>query len=317
MAKYFSYGPDNVDELLSTTSSYWMANKLEDQVFSKTPFLNAMYKKKHTADGGASILVPLMIDENSTATWFEGFDILDTTPQSGATNTQAKWKNIATSISIAGDEERQNSGKEKLISLLEFKTKQAELSLQKQLTGALFASSTLSKRLTSLVDMVDATSTIQEVNSTSNSWWQSTVTTSGSFASRGLSDMRTTWTTISEYNPVTLPDIICTTSAVYNYYEGSLFPQVRYTSLGAAESSFESLKFKTADIFYEAQCNSGVMYMLPSENVKLVVNSNADFKKTAFVKPSNQDARVAQIIVMLQLVTDARRKLSKLTSITA
>lgn len=317
MASFFSYGPDNVDELLSTTGSYWLENKLEDQVFSKTPFLNALYKKKRTADGGASILVPLMIDENSTATWFEGYDLLDTTPQSGATNTQTKWKNLATSISISGEEERQNSGKEKLVSLLEFKTQQSELTLQKQLTAALFASATLNKRITSLVEMVDATSTIQEVNSTSNSWWQSTVTTSGSFASQGLSDMRTTWTTISEYNPLTLPDIVCTTSTVYNYYEGSLTPQVRYTPGGTAQASFEKLRFKTAEVFYEAQCNSGVMYMIPTENLKLVLNSNADFKKTQFVKPSNQDARVAQIIVMLQLVTNARRKLSKLTSISA
>lgn len=317
MAKLFTYGPDNVDELLSTTTSFWMQNKLEDQVFNATPFLAKMNKNKMTADGGASILVPLLSGENSTATWYSGYDIIDTTPQSGMTTAQAQWKNLATSISISGEEERQNSGKEKMISLLEGKTMQAELTLEKQLTSALFASSTLSKRITTLVEMIDATSTVQDINSTANSFWQADANNGGSFAAQGLSDMRTLWTDISTRTPNTLVDTIVTTTTVYNSYEKSLQPQVRYSSMGSAEGSFESLRFKSADVFYDSQATNGVMYMFPSANLKLVVNSNANMKKTMFVKPSNQDARIAQIIVMLQLVTNARRKLGKITSITA
>jgi hypothetical protein len=68
---------------------------------------------------------------------------------------------------------------------------------------------------------------------------------------------------------------------------------------------------------YDANCTSGALYMFPSKNLYLVLNSNADYKKTEFVKPSDQDALVAQIIVMGQLVTNNRRKLGKLTGITA
>ena len=169
----------------------------------------------------------------------------------------------------------------------------------------------------SMATMTDITSTIQDINSTTYSYWQADVNTGGSFAAQGLSDMRTLWVDIAKRNPSTVPDCIVTTSDIYNYYEGSLQPMIRYTAGGSAEGSFESLKFKTADVFYEAQATSAVMYMFPSANLFLVLNSNADYKKTEFVKPSNQDARVAQIILMGQLVTNARRKCGLINTISA
>jgi hypothetical protein len=315
--KFHTYGPDNVGQLLTTTQSLYVTNDLVDQFFNQTPFLKKMREGARMADGGASILVQMLYDENSTTQAYDGYDILDTTPQEGMTTGQAKWKNYATSVAISGTEERQNSGKERLIGLLEGKNKQARLSLKRKLTADLFASSVGSKNVESLVTMIDATSTIQEVNSTSNSWWQATATTGGSFAGQGLSDMRTNWTTIQKLTPEGDIDVIVTTDTIYNYYEGSLTPQTRYTQGGNYDGAPTGLKFKTANVFFDAQCNSGVMYMFPSSNLFLVINNNADMMMTPFVKPSNQDARVSQLIIMLQLVTDARRKLTKISSITA
>lgn len=317
MAKYLSYGPDNIDELLTSTASHWIQTELEDQVFNQTPFLKKMYEKKKTANGGASLLIPLLTDSNSTATWYSGYDPLDTTPQSGMTTAQAKWKNLAGSISISGEETRQNSGKEAIFNLLDAKTSQCELTLKKQITAAFFAASTPTKQMNSLATMIDATSTIHEINSTSNSFWQATSTASGSFASQGLTDLRTLWTGLDKVTPEGSPDVMVTTDTIYNFYEGSLVPQIRYTAFDKGNNTFESLRFKTCDVFYDSQCTSGVIYMFPTKNLFLVLNSNADFKKTEFVKPTNQDAKVAQIITMLELVTNARRKLGKLTSITA
>jgi hypothetical protein len=111
--------------------------------------------------------------------------------------------------------------------------------------------------------------------------------------------------------------MIVTTDTVYNYYEGTLTPQQRYTSSDkSGNASFETLMFKRAKVFYDAQATSGVMYMFPSKNLYMAINSNADYKSTPFVKPYNQDAKTAQIILMTQLVTNARRKLGKLTGIT-
>jgi hypothetical protein len=313
----FTWGDPNTDTLLATTTSAWLATEAVDQFFNQTAFLSEMNKHKKMQDGGASILVPLMTDENSTATNYENYDILDVTPQEGFVNTQAQWKNTAVSVSISGPEGRQNSGRNKMISMLESKLQQAALSMSRKMTADLFASATVSKGPTTIVEMIDATSTIQDINSTNFSYWQGDVNASGSFAAQGLSDMRTLWTDISQRTPSTLPDMLPTTSTIYNYYEGSLQPQTRYSPGGQLEGSFESLKFKTANIFYDSQATSGVLYMFPSQNLFLVVNSHADMKRTEFVKPSNQDAKTAQILMMYQFVTNSRRKCGKLTGITA
>ena len=169
-----------------------------------------------------------------------------------------------------------------------------------------------------MTTMVDATSTIQEINSTSNSWWQSTATTRGSFAAQGLSDMRTTHSTLGKYTPENNIDMIATTPTVLDYYEASLTPQTRYTNDNRnLEGSVESLRFRTATVFSEPNCTSGVMYMFPSQNLYLALLSNSDMKKTEFVKPANQDCRTAQIILRCNMVTNARRKLGKIVSISA
>jgi hypothetical protein len=314
---YETKGPANIDSLLATTTNHWIQNSLEPNTFNLTPFLAKMYEKAKRVDGGASIITPILYEDNSTGTWYSGYDTLQTIPQEGMTSSQAHWKNYAVSITISGDELRKNSGRDKVIGLLEGKTMQAEMTLKQDMTSALFASSTSADHVECLTTMIDATSSIQDINSTSYSWWQSTSTTGGSFAGQGLSDMRTTYTTLNKLAPEGTPDIIVTTDTVYNYYEGSLTPQTRYTPGGTYESSPDALKFKGATVFYDSGCNSGVMYMFPSKHLYLVINSNGDHKTTEYVKPANQDAKTAQIIVMLQLVTNARRKLGKIISITA
>lgn len=316
--KTFTYGPDNVDQLLTSTLSKWLeGGNLEDQIFSKKPLLKKMFAKAKMLDGGASILQNVMYGANGTAQSYSGYDILDVTPQDGFTTTQALWKNIAVSIAIAQDQIDKNTGEAAIINLLQSKTDQAVESLRDELSTQLFAAAIGSKDITSLPVIMDATSTIQDVNSTSNSWWQATVATSGSFATRGLDDMRTNSDTVDEYNPDSVLDTYVTTKAVKNYYEASLTPNVRYTPAGTGNPTFSSLMFRDAEVFSDPKCTSGTMFAFSTEDLFFVINSNANMKKSEFVKPSNQMAKVAQVILMLELVTRARRKLLKIGSITA
>ena len=315
--KFFTYGPDNVGELLTSTLSVWASTNAVDQVFSKMDLLKKFISRAKEKDGGASILQPVMYGANGTAQSYSMYDILDITPQSGFTNTQAKWKNVAVSVAIAGDEMDKNSGPEKVLDLLEIKKNQAITSLRDLIAQQLFAAAVGSKDIESLVTMIDATSTIQDVNSTNNSWWQSTVTTGGSFATQGLDDMRTTDDTISEYEPAGDIDTVVTNKTIKNYYEASLTPNMRYTPAGNGEPTFSTLKFRGADVFSDPKATSGVISMFSMEDLFLCINSNANFKTTEFVKPADQDAMVAQIIFRAQLVTAARRKLAKITDITA
>lgn len=319
MASYsfFNYGT-NVDSMLTTSLSRWTDGELIMNVFNKYPLLERMLEKKTTYDGGASIIVPIMYDSNSTAKAFSYDDLLDVTPQQGILSAQAKWCQYDVSIVVNGQEVRMNSGKSKAVDLVKSKITQAEYSLRSKLTSDIFASSVAANSMTSFPVMFDATSSIQDINSTTSSWWQAGVTSSGSFAARGLSDMRTAFTNSDVLMPKSTIDTIVTTPTVFNYYEGSLTQLQRYApSDKTGNASFQSLKFKTSDVMYDNSCPSGVMYLFPSDLLKLVVHTGADMIESEWRTPVNQDVRVKHIFVMLQLVCKARRKLQKLTGITA
>lgn len=315
----FSWGPANVSTLISTTQENRDIKELQDAVFNRLTLFDFLGKKnKVRRGGGTSIIVPIRQSKNATAGSYSNYQIIDTTPQDNETAAQFKYKQYAASISVSGKEERvQNKGKYEVLDIVKTKIEDAEMALRDKLNTDMFAASPATADIGSLVTSIDATSSIGEINSTTYSFWQSTSTSSGSFSAQGLADMRTLWATLSKRMPQSFPDLLLTTSDIHTYYEGSLVPQQRYESDGIGNGSFEGLKFKSAVVDYDAQATSGVMYFLNSDVMELVIDPDTDFKMTEWVKPSNQDARVAQYLVALELVIKNRRKLGKLTGITA
>ena len=313
--KLHSHGPGNVATLLATTIEN-RRKGIQDAIFDEIPTLRLLKQKGAIVDGGAAIVLPLLYEANSTAQFYNGYDPLDITPQDGHTTAQYKWKEAAVSISVSNREENiQNVGPSAVESLVDAKIKQATMSLKDLLNTSLFAASPASDELGSLVTSIDATSSIGEINSTTYSWWQSDVNSSGSFASQGRSDMLTL------YNALVVeggkPDILVTTPTVHAFYEGSLIPQQRYESNSTGNASFKELMFKNAQVIFDNNCTSGVMYFLDSRHLNLMVSSGNNMKMTEWVKPANQTARVAQLLTACELTTNNRRRLGKLTGITA
>jgi hypothetical protein len=315
----FTWGPANVTTLITTTQENRDINEIQDTVFNKLAFFEWMNSKKKIRKGGTSLIVPLRYQKNTTNGSYDGYDTLDTTPQNELTSAQFKWKQYYGNVSVNGREDRvQNKGKYEVIDLVKSKIDGAESALRDTMNTALFAAAPGSKDLGSLVTSIDATSTIGDVNSTSNSFWQATSTASGSFAAQGLSDMRTIWNTLAVKMPQSAPDLILTTTTIHSFYEGSLLPQQRYEGgAGTGDGSFRDLMFKSTPVRYDAQATSGVMYFLNSDVMELSVDPDTNFVMTEWVKPANQDAKVAQILFAGELVIKNRRKLGKLTAITA
>jgi len=68
---------------------------------------------------------------------------------------------------------------------------------------------------------------------------------------------------------------------------------------------------------YDPNAVSGTMNFLSSDAIKLVTSKGTNFITTPFIKPTNQDAKTAQILWAGQLASDNIRRLGKLTGITA
>ena len=310
----------NYDALLTTTMSAYRKT-LEDNIFKANPliyWLGQQGRKEHQ-DGGHQLLVPLLYGKNTTVKSYANYDVIDTTPQDGITNAIYPWRQIAGSISISRMEERKNSGAAKIIDLLNAKMMQAEKSMIEEINRMLFLDGTGNGGLdfyglALLVEEGTAYSTVGGIDSSSDTWWQNYWKSTGAFDDNGRADMRIAYNTTARGNEHC--DIIITTQAVYEFYEALLVAGERFADKKIGDAGFETLKFKGAWMFYDDYCTSGYMYFLNSNYLEWRVDKQTDLITTPFVRPSNQDARVAQILLYGNLVCSNRARQGVLTAIT-
>jgi hypothetical protein len=313
----FTYGPANVGSLIATTLSDY-GKELSDNVHRAIPLLAWLsVKKKITSEGGATIVRPVVYSSNNTAAFYASDDILDTTIQDNFTAAQWQWRQAAASISITGRIELQNAGKAQVISYAKGYIDNALASLKEIIDQKLYSATQVGANITPLPQIVAATGTIGDINGTTNSWWQAQVTASGSFAARGLSDLRTTWDNVSVRMPAGGPDLILSDQTGYEAYEAVLVPTVRYTDVYMGDLGFSNLKYKDAVWTWDPNGTAGVIYLLNSKALELVQHDKRLFTLSQWVKPANQDLMVAQLFWAGELTTKNRRKLGSLTGVTA
>lgn len=314
-------GNSDFDSIAASTLKKYHST-LYDNVFKKTPFFYFMMKKgkKEVLDGGLKIVVPVIMSANSTAAGYEGYGTINVTPQENESAAEYVWSQYAASISISGKEERQNAeSKNRVFSLLEAKTKNAEDSLRRKMDIDLLGSTLGSgSALNGIRALIDTTSTVGGINRSGagNSFWQANVTASGSFATQGLNDMRTLYNTCTDEGQ-DAPDFAITTQSVFEFYEKSLQTQQRFTDSETLDGGFQNLKFKGMTLTFDSNVTSGEMYMINSNWIKLFVHKDADLEISPFVVPANQDAKVAKVLFMGNVGVLQSRRHGKLTGITA
>lgn len=308
----------NVGVLLSTTLKNYRKTLTDNIHKSNAVFYqlksNGGFREE---DGGERIVEPLMYGKNSTAKSYDGYESLDTTPQSGIDSAEFNWKQYSVSISISGKEEAQNAGTSRIINLLEAKTEQAKSSLIQSLNEGIFSDGTGSsnKQLTGLSAMVSASGTYGGINSATYTWWAAGADSTSE--ALGLAKMRTAYNSAS-VGGKDAPTLIVTTQSLFESYE-ALFTNVAISGGGShfatpsegakkmADGGFETLNFKGVPIVWDEACQAQRMYFLNTKHMKLVVHSKRNFETTDFEKPENQDARVAQILFMGNLTCNRRK----------
>ena len=94
------------------------------------------------------------------------------------------------------------------------------------------------------------------------------------------------------------PDLIVAGSTYFTYYEESLQPQQRFTTAGTAEGGFDSYKYKSADVVYDANCAATRMYVLNSDYLYFRPAENRNFVQLDRKTAVNQDATVIPLYWM-------------------
>lgn len=336
--------------LTSTLRAY--QSRIRDNIGKGNKFLGwldskGMWKKQ---DGGERMSLPLMYELNSTADIYSGYGQLDTQPQDGHTTAFYEWSQMSVSISISRKEERQNSGKSKILSMLEAKTKQAEGSLKELLNncivaGRITASSNLGQftaRRGSLDSgavgplplgaLVDANPTrsaaVGNINPNTYSFWanQADSSTASSFA--GLKGELNNLYNDCSKGQGGVPDLMLSDQVAWETYWLALQNQERYVITDSRTVDIlggtDALKFRKAAWIWDevvpdvettanpidsiGSVTASNVWMLNTDFIEFISDSSTDFITTPFVRPENQDARVAQILWMGALGVSNRRK---------
>jgi len=337
MAGNAAHLPVDWDSMLTTTMHNYHKT-LTDNIFLGRPLLNYMMSKGRVRkiNGGVSIVEPLIYAEGEAGSYSE-WQQLTVTPQEGISAAQYPWRQLYATIAISGLEEAQNNGKEQVLSLLEAKVMQAEETLKNRLSKQLYGTQSApdaNKDFLSLAAVIDSTGAIGGINpaDSGNGWWAAIETAVGTVDGTGLERAMAAAYHSSSDSGSDRVDAIFTGQTVYEFYESTLTPQVRYTDTKSANLGFMNLLFKQTPVYWDFDCPAGLMYGINSKYIGLVFHSSRFFAQTPFSKGLSEsiasahatsglasavDARYSFITAYGNLTTRQRRRHFKLTGIAA
>lgn len=236
-------------------------------------------------------------------------EVLDTTPQDNLTSCFYSWKQIAGSIAINRLEERQNSGEAQILSLMQQKVSELQMSMSdevnRQLLGA-FSAGNGGKDLTPLPLIIadlpssGAGATVGSISGATNSWWRNETTDSSATTTKAYKDeLRKMWNDCSK-GPGGGPDVVLLDQLSYEHYESALDDHTRHTNTAMADLGFDNLRLKGATCFWDERVpdsenqvvseadggapTAGTAYFANSRFLELVVDTQTDFITTPFVR---------------------------------
>jgi len=272
---------------------------------------------KREINGGLSIVENVIREKQNAGGFYLGNDVLNNVQPNTTDIIEFRWQNAYEPILISRDEERQNSGDvHKILDLVATKTQLSDRAMRNRMDQALSTPVSEANNLIDLETLVN-TGTLGSKAGATETFWQSTVTTSGQFAAQGLTDMATAYYAVSSSAEVESPGYFLTTKAIFQKFEQTRLPLERISNGNmSANAGFTNLTFKGKSLIYGNHISTGLLFGLNMNYINWNVDTETDFITTPFISPSNQTVKVAYILVRGNLTTNNRRRHFKLTSIT-
>lgn len=319
----------NWSDILTTTFAK-VTPQFIDQVFQARPLAYFLARAGQVIqiDGGARIQEALIAQDNSANTiTYSGVGAIDNTPQEEVTSAIYDWKQLASTVSISGIEEAQNSGEAAFLDLLNTKIEVARESVVQKMNTMFYAAGGVSG--TNPTDfhgigllVKDTTSVVGGINPANNTWWKSQVhdaTDTTAFDHTTETDLDRTMMT-NVFNDASVggdtPQFVITTQALHEKYESLLQGNVRYMDTALADAGFQSLEFKGRPVLFDEDCPAGEMYFINPKYLRLKVHRDRFFKAGPFIQPVDKDTRTMKMLTYGNLTINSRRHQGCITGLT-
>jgi len=337
------------DVILSSTLMNYRANgKFKDNITSANPTMWWLHEKKRaTQDGGQRIVIPIRFAKNSTVKSYSGYDPFDTTPQDNQTSAYYEWRQLGGTITIDGMTKAKNSGKSRIIKILDEKISNCEDTMAEDINLQLWAITPGAKDILSIPAMiVKAPQTTDAaapggLDGTAKTYWRNKYKESSATTVKAL-----VWEMRNLYNSCSLggnkmkrgyPDLGVCNQYTYESVENHMSDKERYmnadTAAKARSVGFENIKFKQCTLFFDehvpdaygdgttgydwdnASWTYGSLYFMNTNFIEYVTMPGKDLHVGGFIESATQDAWTSKVVHYHQLCTSARRKQGVLTKI--
>ena len=206
--------------------------------------------KIKTASGGQYIMQELSFAENPNVGWYSGYDLLPTNAADVISAAQFNWKQAAVPVVISGLEMLKNSGKERIIDLLEARIEVAESTMANLLSAGIYSdgTGTGSKQMDGLQAMCPLDPTAASyagIDGNVYAFWKNQVQNIANYSTI-QADWLALWSSLNRGGD--RPDLIASSSGAFNAYVASLQAQHRFTGSASVDAGFQSIKFMDADV---------------------------------------------------------------------
>ena len=161
-----------------------------------------------------------MHSTNGTVMTFSGADPLDLTYQNTLDAAEYDYEMYNVSIVFTLEDELKNSGEPQVLSLIEAKIKQAEMSISERLNADLYTGTAADGEVIGLDTILSTTTEIGSISGSANSFWQANVDSTGETLS--IADMRTIKNSSNLGNGGSNVSLIATTQTLYEKYNSLL-----------------------------------------------------------------------------------------------
>jgi len=337
--------PIGTNEINSISRRYIMPTLVDNIYQSNVMFFRLNARNKKILQGGLQIEVPLVFQQFINGGAYQGFDILDVSPNDTVKNGAWDWKQAYVPVTVDGLSLIRADSPEAIVNFLSFYFENAQTELADIIGKGVWSVGTNTKQIDGIdVAVDDGTHTFggTTFNGTngatygglargSNSWWKGQISSpgGGTFFALTLGAMQAAFglATMGARHPT----IIVTDQVRYNSYwalpvANQAFPvQPSAADEILAQAGFTNLLFNNVPIVVDphipgnnvtatAVANSpGAFYFLNEDYMYLYVNPRADFSMKDFREPINQDAMTSLILWAGNLVfTNCARQLKML-----
>jgi hypothetical protein len=269
----------NISDIIATTVLS-RTKTIADNVTKNNVLLMKLKQRGNikTFSGGYKILQELSFAENSNAGWYSGYDILPVGVSDVISAAEFNIKQAAVPVVISGLEMLQNSGKERMIDLMDSRITVAESTLANLIAGGLYSDGTAAggkqiDGLNAAVPTDPTTGTYGGIDRATWTFWRSQL--SDQTAANGLDPTKiqgfwnALWATM--VRGTDRPDLIVADSTVWAAYMASLQALQRFSSPETGNLGFPTIKFMDADVCLDGGiggfCPTGTAFFLNTKYI--------------------------------------------------